>query len=613
MALISKDTVERVKEAADIAEVISAYTDLRRAGAQMMGLCPFHEESSPSFSVDPVRKLYHCFGCQAGGDVFRFVQEQEGLDFGEAVEMLADRYGVEIQRERNDPKAEAARRRRARLYELLQRTAEFYERFLWESPKAGKAREYLLRRGLEEKALREYGVGMAPAAWDQVLVGSQRARFTIPELVGAGLIQKGRQGGHYDRFRKRITFPIRDQRGRVLGFGARALSPDSKPKYLNSPEGEIYRKSETLYGIDLARAAIARARRVIVVEGYTDVIALHQAGIAETVAVMGTAITPEQLGMLAQAGPERVVLALDADRAGADAMIRAQRVAGSKSLDLLVAAMPEGEDPADMLVAGQIERFKGLVEEAIDLPSFRVRTALGRADVGTPTGRERALGEVAPVLKAMGKVVGRDELVREVADRLDVDPGFVNERVMKASFEEVPAQPPARREGGAAPAEGEGRGESARLHQAAPLTPRENRERALLAMCVADPKAGKAYLGRLRDEHMSASGRPALAWLRDHLDDPLAGLPRDDPELLSVVTEIKMRADREPAPTEQGMDLNFMLLEQRRLEDGIAAARKAGDLDAVNRLSREGSELTSRIAHAESLGALGTLSGPGRR
>ncbi len=444
---------------------------------------------------------------------------------------------------------------------------------------------------------------MAPAAWDQVLVGSQRARFTIPELVGAGLIQKGRQGGHYDRFRRRITFPIRDQRGRVLGFGARAMSADSKPKYLNSPEGEIYRKSETLYGIDLARAAIARARRVIVVEGYTDVIALHQAGIAETVAVMGTAITPEQLGMLAQAGPERVVLALDADRAGADAMIRAQRVAGSKSLDLLVAAMPEGEDPADMLVAGEIERFKGLVEEAIDLPSFRVRTALGRADVGTPTGRERALGEVAPVLKAMGKVVGPRRAGAGGGRPARRGPGLRqragDEGELRGGAGAAARAAGGRRRSGG----GEGRGEAPRLHQAAPLTPRENRERALLAMCVADPKAGRAYLGRLRDEHMSASARPALAWLRDHLDDPLAGLPRDDPELLSVVTEIKMRADREPAPTEQGMDLNFMLLEQRRLEDGIAAARKAGDLDAVNRLSREGSELTSRIAHAESLGA----------
>ena len=445
------------------------------------------------------------------------------------------------------------------------------------------------------------GSGWRRAPWDQVLIGSQRARFTIAELVGAGLIQKGRQGGHYDRFRKRITFPIRDQRGRVLGFGARALSPDSKPKYLNSPEGELYRKSETLYGIDLARAAIARARRVIVVEGYTDVIALHQAGIAETVAMMGTAITPEQLGMLAQAGPERVVLALDADRAGADAMIRAQRVAGSKSLDLLVAAMPEGEDPADMLVAGEIERFKGLVEEAIDLPSFRVRTALGRADVGTPTGRERALGEVAPVLKAMGKVVGRDELVREVADRLDVDPGFVNERVMKASFEEVPAQPPARREGG------DGRGRRARGGAAA--APGGSADAA------REPRAGAA--GDVRRRPEGGEGVPGAAARRAHVGLGAAGAglaarPPRRPARRAAARRARaaLRGDgdqdaRGPraAPTEQGMDLNFMLLEQRRLEDGIAAARKAGDLDAVNRLSREGSELTSRIAHAESLGA----------
>ena len=230
--------------------------------------------------------------------------------------------------------------------------------------------------------LRRFGVGMAPSAWDQVLTGSQRAGFKVDELLAAGLIQKGRQGGHYDRFRSRITFPIRDQRGRVLGFGARALSPDSKPKYLNSPEGELYRKSHTLYGIDRARGPIAKARRAIVVEGYTDVLALHQAGVEEAVAIMGTAITPEQITMLAGL-TESVVLALDADRAGADAMIRAQKVAGGKSLELRVAAMPEGEDPADMLKEGSVDRFMKLVEEAVDLPSFRVDVALGRGDLGS--------------------------------------------------------------------------------------------------------------------------------------------------------------------------------------------------------------------------------------
>jgi DNA primase len=587
MARLSQETLERVKEQADIVEVVSQRTDLRRAGARMTGLCPFHDERTPSFSVDPVAKLYHCFGCQAGGDVIRFVEETEGLDFSEAVESLAERYGVEIERDDEDPKVEAARRRKARLYELLQRTSEFYVRYLWESPKAAKAREYLESRGLKEATLREFGVGMAPSVWDQVLVGSQRAKFTIPELVGAGLIQKGKQGGHYDRFRKRITFPIRDHRGRVLGFGARAMSADSKPKYLNSPEGELYRKSNTLYGIDLARGAIAKARRAIVVEGYTDVIALHQAGITETVAIMGTAITPEQLQMLSSLA-DTVVLALDADQAGANAMIRAQRVAGSKKMDLLVAAMPEGEDPADMLGGGDVDRFRRLVEEAIDLPSFRVDTVLNRADVGSPTGRERAMSEVAPMLKAMGETVGRAELERKVADRLDLEPSFVKDRVAKASFDEVPDAAPMREEESAPPLR----------VAAAPLTPRENRERALLGMCIAEPKLGRQIMGRLKEEHMSASGRPALVWLRDHLDDPVTGLPRDDADLVSVITELKMRAERDPPPTEESMELNFMLLEQRRLDDGIAAARREGDLATVNRLSREGSELTSRISHA---------------
>ena len=420
MARFTRDSVDRVKDTADIVEIVSAYTDLQQRGQDYWGVCPFHDERTPSFKVNPRDKLYYCFGCEASGDVFRFVEEKEGLDFPDAVESLAERYGVELERDSEDPRAEQSRRRRARLWELLERTAKFYERYLWESPKAEKARAYLAGRGLREEVLRRFGVGMAPSAWDQVLTGSQRAGFKVEELVAAGLIQKGRQGGHYDRFRSKITFPIRDQRGRVLGFGARALSPDSKPKYLNSPEGELYRKSDTLYGIERARGPIAKARRAIVVEGYTDVLALQQAGVEETVAIMGTAITPEQLAMLAGL-TDLVVLALDADRAGADAMIRAQRVAGGRGLELRVAAMPEGEDPADMLQEGSKERLLELVEGAIDLPSFRVRTALGRGDLGSVAGRERALGEVAPVLAAMGEAVGRDELIREVADRLDTD------------------------------------------------------------------------------------------------------------------------------------------------------------------------------------------------
>jgi DNA primase len=583
MALFTRDSVDRVKDAADIVEIVSAHTDLQQRGKDYWGNCPFHDERTPSFKVNPVDKLYYCFGCEAKGDVFRFVEEKEGLDFPDAVESLAERYGVELERESEDPQAEESRRRRARLWELLERTAKFYERYLWEAPKAEKAREYLAGRGLREEVLRRFGVGMAPSPWDQVLTGSQRAGFKVDELLAAGLAQKGRQGGHYDRFRSRITFPIRDQRGRVLGFGARALSADSKPKYLNSPEGELYRKSETLYGIDRARGPIAKARRAIVVEGYTDVLALHQAGVEEAVAIMGTAITPEQLAMLAGL-TDSVVLALDADRAGADAMIRAQRVAGGKKIDLLVAAMPEGEDPADMLQEGSIDRFRELVDGAIDLASFRVQTALGRADVGTPRGRERALSEVAPVLKAMGEAVGRDELIREVADRLDTDPSLVSERVRTASVDG----------GGEAR---DGGTESKPQVQVAPLTPRETRERALLAMCISDPGTGRRFVEELTEEHLSSSGVPALRWLKEHLDDPMTGLPRQDAELTSLITELVMRAESEPA-SEGAMQLNFDLLEQQRLEDGISAAQRAGDYEASTRLSGERAALTDRIAHA---------------
>jgi DNA primase len=583
MARFSQQTVDQVRSAVDVAQVMSPFTDLRRAGQRLVGLCPFHEERTPSFSVDPGEKLYYCFGCQAHGDVFSFVMEKEGLAFPEAVETLADRFGVEVEREREDPRAEAARKRRERISELLERTATFYVGVLWESPKADKARRYLEDRGLGEGVLREFAIGFAPSAWDQVLTRGQRAGFSVDELRAAGLVQEGRGGGAYDRFRARITFPVRDQRGRVLGFGARSLSADTKPKYLNSPEGELYRKSRTLYGVDRARGAIAKAGRAVVVEGYTDVLSLHQAGNEESVAVMGTAITDGQLGILSGL-TEEIVLAMDADRAGEDAMLRAQRVGAERSLRIRVAAMPEGKDPADMLAAeGGEEAFRALVESATELPAFRVDTALRRADVGSAGGRDRALAELAPVLGALEESASRDELVRRVADRLDLEPELVSRRVQLAEAG-----------GGAAPS-GNGAGGSA----PATVSARERRERALLAMCIAEPGRGGELLSRLAAEHMSSPvATRALAWLRDHLDDPVAGLPRDDDELVSLITALVMLAEREPASAE-AMELNFLQMEQRLLEDRIAEARKSGDERREVELGRDRAELVKRIRQQE--------------
>jgi DNA primase len=588
--------VERVKDAADIVEIVSVYTDLRRRGERFEGLCPFHEERTPSFSVDPREKLYYCFGCGSGGDLFRFVQEKEGLGFPEAVEALADRYGLEIERESEDPRAEEARKRRARLGDLLERTADFYAKYLWDSKEAAKARDYLESRGLGEEVLRAFGVGYGPSAWDQVLTRGQSAGFGVSELQATGLVQKGQKGGHYDRFRARIMFPVRDPRGRVEGFGARALRPETKPKYLNSPEGELYQKGSTLYGIDRARSAIAKVGRAVVVEGYTDVLAAHQAGITEAVAVMGTAITPEQLKRLARYA-EEVVLAMDADRAGRAAMLRAQRVAGSKKLRLRVASMPAGEDPADMLQGGEAERLKGLIQDAMELPEFHVRAILDDADLSSPVGRDRALEEVAPVLASMGNTAEQAELRRQAESVLGLDSALVSERIRAAltgdandtRVSQARPAPPQR-----APHEG---APSRRL-----LTRHERIERALLAMCVASPADGREFLGRLTPDFLSSPpAARARDWLAAHLDDPLVGLPRDDEELVSLVTQIVMGAEREPGGRD-AMELTYLQLEQAVIEGRIETARKEGGDPPVD-LQRRRAELAERIAHFETAGA----------
>ncbi len=590
MSRFTPDSVEKVKDATDIVEVISAHTELRRAGTRFTGLCPFHDERTPSFSVDPQEKLYHCFGCGVGGDVFRFVEEKEGLSFPEAVEALADRYGVELEREDADPRAEELRRKRVRLGELLERTAGFYATFLREAPQASRARDYLAARGLAAETLAEFGVGCAPGTWDTVLVRGQRAGYPVEEIEAAGLVLKSQKGrGHYDRFRSRIMFPIRDARGRVLGFGARALLPDQKPKYVNSPEGELYRKRRTLYGIDLARPAIAKGAKAVVVEGYTDVIACHQAGIRETVAVMGTAITPEQVKLLSGYA-EEAVLALDADRAGREAMLRAQGVAGGRRLRLRVARMPEGKDPADQLAGGDgaaAAAFRAAIEAADDLPVFHVHTLLDDADLSTPPGRDRALDEVVEVIAAMPDSITREELMREVADRLDADPGLVGRRIAAAG-----------RASGGRRTDPEPAGAGEEREQAPrALSALERRELALLAMCVKLPAEGSEMLARLTDEHFSSPvAARARVWLRDHLDEPTQGLSREDEELLAYVTQVAMQAEREPASVE-AIELSFLELEQARIEHQIAAAHGDGAEPPVE-LQRRRAELTERIARA---------------
>jgi DNA primase len=437
-------------------------------------------------------------------------------------------------------------------------------------------------------------------------------------MYGVGLVQRSQKGQEYDRFRARIMFPIRDARGRVLGFGGRATRDDQKPKYVNTSETDFFHKSEILYGLDRARAAMAKENRALVVEGYTDVLALHQAGLEGAVGVMGTAITPDQVKTLSGVVDE-VVLALDADEAGQEAMLRAQRVAGGRRMRLRVASMPKGVDPAELMAEPDgAERFRGYAKDAAELTDFQVTRVLDRTDTSSPVERDQALAEVAPILAGMEEGASQSELVRKVADRLDLEPAMVMGRVVAATpatggpgagAHDGGRAPAGRASGPArgAPANGPqgaapGHGPPPAPQRAVELTSRERRERALLAMCIALPEPGAAYLERLGERHLSRSGQAAAEFIRSHPKDPAGHLPRENGALAALITELVMMAREEPA-SEEAMELNFLLLDQRRLEDEIAAAGERGDYERRARLSRERAALVERIAHAQRVGS----------
>jgi DNA primase len=513
------DSIERVREAVDMVALVGAKTDLRRVGSRWVGLCPFHDERTPSFSVNGEEKLYYCFGCEAKGDAITFVRDTEALDFPEAVELLAERHGVELKREREDPRAEERRKREQRRYSLLERTAQFYAAYLWDSSEAAPARAYLHERGLGEEVLRDFRVGYAPSAWDRVIVGAQRDGFGLDDLVDVGLAQRGRGGGLYDRFRARIMFPLVDWRGKVLGFGARALRDGQQPKYLNTSENDIYKKGQQLFGIDKARPQAARSNRVVVVEGYTDVLALHQVGVRDCVAIMGTALTQPQISTLGQAvGDGGIVhLALDADRSGQEAMLRAARAARDQEMELQVVEMPEGTDPAELVAEHGVEDFLRRLEVSLSVIEFQVRRVLANGNLETPGGRDQVLEEVRPLIAATPqRSATRDALVRLVSDRVDRPPEVVISAL---------SQPPPKPSQQTASSAG---------------VPSFGVEETFLAMCVRSGELGRQYLERIEDEHLSfGPTKKARLHLLANFDDPLVGVSgEDDPDFARLVKRL---------------------------------------------------------------------------
>jgi DNA primase len=616
VALYTNDSKERVRDAVDMVDLVSSRTELRRAGVnRMTGLCPFHEERTPSFGINPVEKVYYCFGCQAQGDAFTFVMETEGVDFKGALELLADRFNVALELEAEDPQAAEQRKRRERLLELLERTATFYVRQLWESREAERARTYLAERGLEEGALRDFRVGYAPSAWDTVLNGSRRAGFGNRELHDAGLAQKSQKTGKiYDRFRSQIIFPLADARGRVRGFAGRTLGgeDDRRPKYVNSPEGELFHKGRQLFGADIARSASAKAGYVVAAEGYTDVIAMHQVGVLNCVGIMGTALTDDQISELQRLAPV-VRLALDADNAGKEAMLRAARVALGRNppLRLRVVALPPGEDPADLVKRTGADEIRARVDATVPFIRFRVLRALETGDLTDAEGRDRVIDELSDVLLPMGPSAEREELRRIAADRLDMSPDLLEQRLPRggggASRARTGAQghggPGAAGEGGSAPAGGgesrrAGGGDGQHGGGGPGLGRREPTERSFLAFCIALPRLGAPALAELDLEAdlSSAFTRRAAEHLREHLDAPTDGLADDDP-LLPFMRELAVGDERTAGATPAAFEIERLQLTLARLDREIAAARVAAAGD-ISELARQRSAAQARLSRA---------------
>ncbi|MET7610044.1 DNA primase [Streptomyces seoulensis] len=432
---INDEDVKAVRDAVPIDAVVSEYLQLRNAGGgNLKGLCPFHDEKSPSFQVSPSKGLFHCFGCQEGGDTITFVMKVDHLSFSEAVERLAGQAGITLRYEEGGYNPAHQRGERIRLVEAHKIAAQWYAEQLATSPEADTGRVFLAERGFDQAAAVHFGVGYSPQGWDHLTRYLRGKGFSDKELILSGLAQDGRRGP-IDRFRGRLMWPIRDIGGEVVGFGARKLyESDNGPKYLNTPDTAIYKKSQVLYGIDLAKQQIAKSSRAVVVEGYTDVMACHLAGVTTAIATCGTAFGGDHIKILRRLlmdnGSARVIFTFDGDAAGQKAALRAFEDDQKFAAETYIAVAPDGMDPCELRLAKGDEAVAELTEPRTPLFEFALRQIVARYDLDTPAGRAAALDEAAPVVARIKNSGAQHEVAVDLAGMLGIlDTQFVVKRV----------------------------------------------------------------------------------------------------------------------------------------------------------------------------------------
>lgn len=428
--LIPEDVINRIRDRADIVEIVQAHLSLAKAGQHWKGLCPFHSEKTPSFTVSPSRQMFHCFGCGEGGNVFTFLMKIEGSSFPTVVRALGEKLGIRVEEKPASPAAKQRAEQAERLVALNRAAADFFRRMLQADPAAEPARAYLRDRGITAETIERFGIGYAPQSWDgllKALAKTDKGGWATEDLVAAGLIVAREQGskkpgdasGYYDRFRGRVMLSIRDLQKRIIGFGGRVLD-DGVPKYLNSPETPLFRKGRTLYALESAREGIAREDQVVIVEGYFDAIALHQAGLTNVVATLGTALTPEHIEVIRRF-TRRVVLLFDPDAAGVRAALRTMDLFLGAGLSVQVGSLPAGDDPDTFIRSRGVEAFTALIQKAPSLLDFTVAGSLTTDRRGSVDERVHCVKEVMDLLHKLENQVEKNAAILAVSHQLGLD------------------------------------------------------------------------------------------------------------------------------------------------------------------------------------------------
>ncbi len=427
MALnIPEDKLSEIRNAADIVDVISSRVILKKTGKDYSGLCPFHTEKTPSFTVSPAKQIFHCFGCGTGGNVFNFLMLYENMTFPEAVETLSRQYGIPLPSRKMTEKEKQQISQRQHLQEINRKVMDFYRDTLLKRPEGEHARRYLADRNTRREIIDKFGLGFAPGGWDSLVRFLKQHKIAMPMAEKAGLVAPRQSGGYYDRFRNRVIFPIFDAAGQVVAFGGRVLD-DAKPKYLNSPETPLYNKRRILYGLHAAREKCRSEQSVFVVEGYFDLLSMHQFGIGNAVATLGTALTSEHVRRL-KGYAKRAFLVFDSDEAGIKAAHRTTGIFIDEGMEAAVVLLPTGHDPDSFLFAFGVDEFFKIAEKALGLVDFQIQSAIDRNGTSLE-GKIRIISELAQPLAQISDIAARSVYVQYLAEKIRVDETTLLEKI----------------------------------------------------------------------------------------------------------------------------------------------------------------------------------------